>query len=81
MSLVLKFGETGWMYITLLVVSPFLSGVREQGQAMSWFVDFNGFPSWPPQSLLGTFPSLSWGRQHFLKCGVVPVGTQVTYRC
>lgn len=34
----------------------------------------------PPQSVLRTFPSLSWGRQNFLKCGVVPVGTQVTYR-
>lgn len=34
----------------------------------------------PPQSVLRSFPSLSWGRQNFLKCGVVPVGTQVTYR-
>lgn len=43
-------------------------------------VNFKGSPSWPSQSVLRTFPSLSWGRQHFLKCGVVPVGTQVTYR-
>lgn len=69
-----------WMHITLLVASPFLSGVREQGQARSWFVNFTGSPSWPSHSVLRTLPSLSWGRQHFLKCGVVPVGTQVTYR-
>jgi hypothetical protein len=73
-----KFGETGWIRIILLVVSPCLSGMREQGQAMSWFVNLNGSsPSLP--SVLRTFPSLSWGRQHFLKCGVVPVGTQ-SYR-
>lgn len=60
---------------------PISLWVRDQGQAMSWFVNFNGFPSWPPPpSVLSTFPSLSWGRQHFLKCGVVPVGTKVTYR-
>lgn len=58
------------------------SPVREQGQVMSWFVNFNEFPvaSHLPPICAEDISQPELGEAAFMKCGVVPVGTQVTYR-
>lgn len=49
---------------------------------MSWFVNFNEFPlaSHLPPICAEDISQPELGEAAFMKCGVVPVGTQVTYR-